>query len=1068
MFKGIKNNNLIYLRKVLTILLFTMFFIPKTAFAFTVTYKSYGGLFEDGTDTNVVEYDNEKNIISGEYKEPTNLFSCGNKIFTGWFADNDMKQQFYLRDNNDNITVYAGYNKYSSCYSAVTYGQPLVIRPSKTYNIQLWGSRGGTNSTKNNGAYVSGNLLLEQEKLLYVYVGNNTLYSNTLGRSFNGGGATEYSASAGGATDIRLYSGEWDDSKGLSSRIMVAAGGGGKSSSGNMSSEDIAYAGGLRSYNTNENPTAATAFGATQTRGGYPSKGDPWAASDPKFVGEPEGSFGKGGYRYNTTAKTGRSNGGGGGYYGGSHSGRNDASSFSMGTGGSSFISGHTGCVAITSENDLTPRNDSNGNQCDDGTTNNTCSIHYSGIFFTNTVMVDGAGYNWTTDKGEKTGMPNTDGSGTEIGHSTTGYAKATTSEETFHTVTFKHTGEDDFTVYVIDGEKVVRPNIYLTADTGYILHSWEINGTTTEWNFDDPVTQDLVLNSYVSLDIYSITYNIENGTVSGNPDTYTINDVPIILNNPTPNINGYIFTGWTGTGLTEKTMIVTIDTSNLGDKEYTAHFEKEKYTITYNLNGGELEQGVTNPEEYYVDSPDIALNNPSKEGYTFLGWTGSNGTTPTNVIIASGSTGNKTYTANYQIDRHTATFDSNLGTTAVPETITKDYNEALGTLPTTSRIGYIFEGWFTERDGGTQISSTTKMPALNPTYYAHWTPITYTIHFNSNNGTGSMADETMTYGISKALTENAFTRDGWTFAGWNTKADGSGTNYIDKQEIFNLTDIDGEEFTLFAKWTKDEYIITYNADGGQLDNPKTTYSVDDEEFTLVQPTKEGYTFTGWTGTGVSNPTKNVIIPTGSTGNRDYTAHWTATVYTIEYINNVTGETVLVAGNPTSYTVEDSDITLNNAGDYDTYHFYVGWTSDKDTESDLSDSYIIRTNQMKNLKIYAIYQTSPYTVSFDSDGGNDIDPISRQGTEDVGPLPTPIKEEYTFKGWFINNKLIDQTFHSRVDVTAIAKWEKISTNNSVNPKTGDNIMKYLMLLIISIIGLGYTVLKFKLKTKKVQ
>ena len=83
------------------------------------------------------------------------------------------------------------------------------------------------------------------------------------------------------------------------------------------------------------------------------------------------------------------------------------------------------------------------------------------------------------------------------------------------------------------------------------------------------------------------------------------------------------------------------------------------------------------------------------------------------------------------------------------------------------------------------------------------------------------------------------------------------------------------------------------------------------------------------------------------------------------------------------------------------------------------------------------------------------------------------KEGYKFKGWFVNNILIDETFHSRVDVTAVAKWEKIEIPVDVtpvdNPTTGDNILKHVMLLVISLIGLGISTVKFKLKlkTKKV-
>ena len=1021
MFKGIKVNNLLSYKKVLMILLFAMFFIPKNVFAYTITYNSTFGKFSNNTTTNVVEYDNNHNVISGTYEEPTYTNGIDSSNFITWYSEYDAKNRVDINEVSEDITVYAAYEKIVWRFDYTGSEQTLSLPIKVGLQLKVWGAQGGNGNDEyfgGYGGYSTGLFDFDENETIYIYIGGQgekVIGKGTISNGgYNGGGnghmsnmshlTNAWSTGGGGATHIAIESGELKDLVDTKDSVCIVAGGGAGHAYFRAINRSVpntghggGYIGAMGRSIYGGNDMSAPGGGQSATTGSY---------------------FGLG------QSGSTESGGAGGGWYGGQI-----IPQYSSG-GGSGYI----------------------GNTIE-GTRHMTAYSGYDDAYIsddeaTKTIATTNASENAIEDYAK-------------LGN---GYAQAELTR-----LNIRYINEFDGTDFTKDQYVgSLAQNLSITQRPGYEAHWYKDDEI---WNFDEPVNFDTILEVKYTIITYNITYNITGGTVSGNPSSYTVEDLPITLNNPIPNQEGYIFTGWTGTNLTEKTRTVTIPTGSTGDREYTANFEKEKYTITYNLNGGELEQGVTNPEEYYIDSPDITLNNPSREGYTFIGWTGSNGTTPTNVIIAGGSTGNKTYTANYQIDRHTATFDSNLGTTAVPETITKDYNEALGTLPTTSRRGYIFEGWFTERDGGTQISSTTKMPAQEVRYYAHWTPITYIIHFNSNNGTGSMADETMTYGVSKALTENAFTRDGWTFAGWNTKADGSGTNYIDKQEIFNLTDIDGEEFTLFAKWTKDEYIITYNADGGQLENPKTTYSVDDEEFTLVQPTKEGYTFTGWTGTGVSNPTKNVVIPTGSTGNRDYTAHWTATVYTIEYINNVTGETVLVAGNPTSYTVEDSDITLNNASDYDTYHFYVGWTSDKDTESDLSDSYVIRTNQMKNLKIYAIYQTSPYTVSFDSDGGNDIDPISRQGTEDVGPLPTPIKEGYIFKGWFVNNKLIDQTFHSRVDVTAIAKWEKIPDPvepTIINPKTGDNIMKYLVLLLVSIIGLGYTGYKFRLKTKKTQ
>lgn len=114
--------------------------------------------------------------------------------------------------------------------------------------------------------------------------------------------------------------------------------------------------------------------------------------------------------------------GGGGGYYGGS-----GASGLSSGVwpggGGSSYISGHTGCVAITSENSTIPKSG-----CLTGTTDDSCSIHYSGKTFTNTAMIDGAGYSWTNTKGSLDLMPNPNGGYYEsgLGHIGNGYARIT------------------------------------------------------------------------------------------------------------------------------------------------------------------------------------------------------------------------------------------------------------------------------------------------------------------------------------------------------------------------------------------------------------------------------------------------------------------------------------------------------------------------------------------------------------------------------------------------------------------------------------------------------------------
>ena len=197
---------------------------------------------------------------------------------------------------------------------------------------------------------------------------------------------------AGGATDIRTVSGNWNNAESLRSRIMVAGGGG--------------AVGGLNSWNSG-NPYGGSAGGLTAYNGGSMNNGS-------GGVGANQTS----GYAFGVA---GGSNAGGSGYYSGrsGYYGNGVAGS----GGGSSFISGHTGCVAITSASNQSPKSG-----CTTGTTNNECSKHYSGLVFTDTKMIDGAGYSWTNVKGSLEQMPNPSGGyyTSGRGHTGNGYAKIT------------------------------------------------------------------------------------------------------------------------------------------------------------------------------------------------------------------------------------------------------------------------------------------------------------------------------------------------------------------------------------------------------------------------------------------------------------------------------------------------------------------------------------------------------------------------------------------------------------------------------------------------------------------
>lgn len=265
--------------------------------------------------------------------------------------------------------------------------QTFTAPQSGVYKIELWGAQGGTTNDSyagGKGAYTSGEITLTKGEKIYVFVGEQP--KSNLGGYNGGGNGTSGYTGGGGATDVRLSAGEWNDTNGLRSRIMVAAGGSG----GYYFSLDTTFSkagnpgGTINGISSNATNTCKP-LGGNQTLGGtctgYTSV---------------KGGFGFGG-NGDGDIDADASTGGGSGYYGGS--GRYDKpKSISVGGSGSSFISGHIGCNAVKS----------------DGTPSGTPK-HYSNKVFTNTKMIAG-----------DASMPNPRGTGDITGNSGNGYARIT------------------------------------------------------------------------------------------------------------------------------------------------------------------------------------------------------------------------------------------------------------------------------------------------------------------------------------------------------------------------------------------------------------------------------------------------------------------------------------------------------------------------------------------------------------------------------------------------------------------------------------------------------------------
>jgi len=292
----------------------------------------------------------------------------------------------------------------------------------------------------------------------------------------------------------------------------------------------------------------------------------------------------------------------------------------------------------------------------------------------------------------------------------------------------------------------------------------------------------------------YTITFNANGG--SGAPANATTGTDGKLASLPatTPTRNGYTFKGWF-TATSGGTQITTSYVFSASTTVY-AQWMPISYDITYNLYNGTVTPA--NPASYNIETPTITLNNPTRGGYTFDGWTGANGLTPQkSVTIPVGSTGAKTYTANWS--PIIITFNANGGTVS-PATaqVNSEGKLTSANLPTPTKSGSLFGGWATA--AGAPVTTNTVFTE-SVTIYAQWTNAPrYNITFNANGGKFEGRTEYSAY------TDDNFilldppiepTRDGYIFAGWYDAATG-GTRIQAEDDGYVFP----RSMTIYAHWT--------------------------------------------------------------------------------------------------------------------------------------------------------------------------------------------------------------------------------------------------------------------------
>ena len=285
---------------------------------------------------------------------------------------------------------------------------------------------------------------------------------------------------------------------------------------------------------------------------------------------------------------------------------------------------------------------------------------------------------------------------------------------------------------------------------------------------------------------------------------------------------------------------------------------EQSEFNVTMVIDG--YGNAVARPNSA-KEGKEIQLTAIPDKGHHFKEWQATSG----NIRITNDKftmpAGNVTVKAIFEANTYTVKLYANGGTIASGQDVTS-YTYGVGaTLPTADDMtytGHTFKGWYgNENLTGSPIAAIGGAETGNKEYWAKWEINQYTITVKPENG---KADITITQDYGTPITAPTLTREGYQFNGWD--------------KTFPTT-MPAGDMTITAQWTLNRYTISYNLNNGTATGNPDSYTVESDAITLNTPTRPGYTFTGWSGTGLDGENNmTVTIPTGSTGERSYTAHW--------------------------------------------------------------------------------------------------------------------------------------------------------------------------------------------------
>ena len=545
---------------------------------------------------------------------------------------------------------------------------------------------------------------------------------------------------------------------------------------------------------------------------------------------------------------------------------------------------------------------------------------------------------------------------------------------------------------------------------------------------------------------------------VSPYKDFYTVEDsFPI----PVPERYGYDFVGWIldGQKSYEADKDAEITLGSTGAKDFVAVWNPDVPTITYILNGGEFSQEERT--SFIFGEKPFTIENPVREHYVFVGWivNGNEEEALKDYVVDTGNAQDITLEAVWILKDYTIVYDEEgvLFQEKPLEVVPEEKEEVIVPknpvtytvedefeLINPTKYGYVFRGWIENGEPSYMarpIYSVLKGSSGDKVFVAVWSPLTVPVYYNLNGGS---ADNRTSYTFGEeAFALNAPVREHYEFKGWRTSRD------EEPKKDYTMNTERAETLVLEAVWAPVEYEIVYNLNGGAFpeypENP-TSLTVEDDTFTIINPTREGYDFKGWKIEVTSPSYGPLYVLDLSNGDSvfKFEVYPESTVFKFSSDTKV-GENLdkLIQSIKDEYPKLTSTWTYDNIDGGILVKYPEGNAEYVKTylEEELQASFpslTIASGSYGERVLTALWEPSVYSITYDRNGIVYTPPVEEEPSNpafytvlDQFTIINPERPGYTFLGWIREGETQDKArsmyevkLGSTGDLSLIPVWEK--------------------------------------------